>query len=123
MHERVKERDRDIRLSRTQPFLNTPIRPGVIRYPHWYSRRVKEVTRTRLHHNNINRDSGIEFPDAWMLTIRQVSSRPLPQRTAEETVPSPDNANDALDRSPPTMSAVRDTPITNNHGGITSSTQ
>ena len=36
------------------------------RYPHWDYRRVKEVTRTRLHHNNINRDKGIEIPEAWM---------------------------------------------------------
>ena len=31
MHERVKEHDRVIRLSRTQPFLDMPIRPGIIR--------------------------------------------------------------------------------------------
>ena len=31
VHERVKEHDRDLRLSRTQPFLNTPIRHGIIR--------------------------------------------------------------------------------------------
>ena len=30
MHERVKEHDRDRRLSPTQPFLNTPIKPGII---------------------------------------------------------------------------------------------
>ena len=29
MHERVKEQDRVIRLSRTQPFLDMPIRPGL----------------------------------------------------------------------------------------------
>ena len=29
MHERVKEHDRVIRLSRTQPFLDMPIRPGL----------------------------------------------------------------------------------------------
>ena len=29
----------------------------------------------------------------------------------------------ALDRNPPTMSEVRDTPITNNHGGTNSLTQ
>ena len=37
--------------------------------------------------------------------------------------PPPNNANDALDRNPPTMSAVSDTPITNNHGGIKRSSQ
>ena len=37
--------------------------------------------------------------------------------------PPPNNANDALDRNPPTISAVSDTPITNNHGGIKRSSQ
>ena len=32
--------------------------------------------------NNINRDSGIEIPKAWMPTIRQHDNRPPPQRTA-----------------------------------------
>ena len=58
-----------------------------------------------------------------MPTIRQHSSRLLPQRTAEGTVSSSSNANNALDRDPPTMREVRDTPITNNHGGTNSSTQ
>ena len=34
------------------------------RDPHWYSRRVKEAIHVRLHPNNINRDSGIEIPEA-----------------------------------------------------------
>ena len=39
--------------------------------------------------------------------------------TAEgSAVSSSDNTNNTLDRNPPTMSEVRDTPITNNHGGI-----
>ena len=84
--------------------------------PHWYSLRVKEAIHTRL--DPINRDSGIEIPEAWMPTIRQNSSQLLPQQTAEGTVPSSNNANNALDWNPPTMSEVRDTPITNNHGGI-----
>ena len=37
-------------------------------------------------------------------------------RTAEGTVPSSNNANNALDRDPPTLNEVRDTPITSNHG-------
>ena len=50
----------------------------------------------------------------------------LPQRTAEGSVSSSHNTNNdnkALDRNPPTMSEVCDTPITNNHGGTNSSTQ
>ena len=33
--------------------------------PHWYTSRVKEAIHIRLHPNNINRDSGIESPEAW----------------------------------------------------------
>ena len=47
----------------------------------------------------------------------------LPQRTAEGSVSSSDNTNNALDRNPPTMSEVRDAPIPNNHGGTNSPTQ
>lgn len=39
------------------------------------------------------------------------------QQTAEGTVSSSDKTNNALDLNPPTMSEVRDTKITNNHGG------
>ena len=67
----------------------------------------------RLYPNNINRDSGIEIPEAWMPTIRQHDIRPLPQWTAEGSVSSSHNANNALDQNPPTMSEVCDTPITN----------
>ena len=56
------------------------------RDPYWYSRRVKEAIHVRLHLNNINRDSGIEIPKAWMPTIRQHDNRSLPQGTAEGSV-------------------------------------
>ena len=38
-------------------------------------------------------------------------------------VSSSNNANNVLDRDPPTMSDVRETPVTNNHCGTNSSTQ
>ena len=41
-------------------------------YPYSYSRRVKEAIHIRLHPNNINRESGIEIPEVWMPTIRQL---------------------------------------------------
>ena len=91
--------------------------------PHWYSRRVKEAIHIRLQRNNINRDSGIEIPEAWMPTIRQHNSRSLPQRINEGSLFSSDTTNNALDRNPPPMSEVRDSPITNNHGGTNSPTQ
>ena len=86
MHERIKEHDRDIRLSRTQTsavsvhanktghYLLWDEVKFIDQDPHWYSRSVKEAIHIR-HHNNINRDSGIEIPEGWMSTIRQHSSR------------------------------------------------
>ena len=40
------------------------------RDPYYHMRRVKEAIHIRLHPNNINRDSGIEIPEAWMPTIK-----------------------------------------------------
>ena len=42
------------------------------RDPHWYTRRVKEAIHIRFHPCNINRDSGIEIPEAWIPTIQAV---------------------------------------------------
>ena len=77
MPERIEEHDRDIRLSRTQTSAvseDAASKTGhyplwdevkfVDRDPHWYSRRVIEAIHVRLHPNNINRDSGIEIPEA-----------------------------------------------------------
>ena len=44
------------------------------------------------------------------------------EQTAEGTVSSSDKTNNALNLNPPTMSGVRDTKITNNHGGTNSPT-
>ena len=94
------------------------------RDPHWYCRRTKEVIYIRLHPNNINRDSGIEIPEAWMPTIRLNMTTDLHRsRPLNRSVSSSHNANNALDRDPSTMSEVCDTPITNNHGGTNISTQ
>ena len=69
MQERIREHDRNIRLTRTQNFAiselahNTSHRPllneikFIDRDPHFYTRKVKETIRIRLHLNNINRDS------------------------------------------------------------------
>ena len=53
------------------------------RDPHWYTRRIKEAIHIRLHPNNINRDSGIEIPEAWIPTIKHHNSRSV--RTYEGT--------------------------------------
>jgi len=73
MKDRIKDHDRDIRLAHTQTSTvsehahNTGHHPlwdevkFIDRDLHWYTRRVKEAIHTRLHANNINRDSGIEM--------------------------------------------------------------
>ena len=53
----------------------------------------------------------------WNFVIAVINK---PQRTAEGSVSSSDNA---LDRNPPTMSEVCDTPITNNNSGTNGPTQ
>ena len=62
--------------------VSTPTRPA-INYPlwnevkfidrdsHWYTRRAKEAIHKRVHPNNINWDSRIEIPEAWMPTIKK----------------------------------------------------
>ena len=54
------------------------------RDPYYYTRRVTEAIHIKPHPNNINRDSGIEIPEAWMPTIKKHNNRrALRQRTAE----------------------------------------
>ena len=54
------------------------------RDPCYYTRRVKEAINIRLLPDNINRDSGIEIPEAWMPTIKKHNNRrAVRQRTAE----------------------------------------
>ena len=85
VQERMKEHERDVRLARCQTSAvaehanATAHGPSwndvkcIDRDPHWHTRRVKEAIQIRLHPNNINRDSGIEIPEAWMPTIRKHS--------------------------------------------------
>ena len=123
MHERIKERDRDIRLARTQSSAvsehsNTtghyPLCDEVKfidRDPHWYTRRVREAIHIRLHPDNTNRDNGIEIPEAWMPTIKQHSSN--------------SSLNDK-DRNPPINNSLREdrnAPINTNRGATYTVTQ
>ena len=114
MQDRIKEHDRDIRLAHTQtsavsehanetghlPLWNQV--KFIDRDPHRYTRRVKEAIHIRLHSNNINRDNGIEIPEAWMPTIRKHNSRSTTKRTPEGTSSASQNNED------------RNTPITAN---------
>ena len=97
MYERIKEHDRDIRLARTQTSAVSEHAHKTGHYPlwnevkfidrdrHWYTRRVKEAIHIRLHPDNINRDSGIEIPEAWMPTIKKHNRKTVQQRTTEGT--------------------------------------
>ena len=87
MQDRIKKHDRDIRFARTgtsavsEHAHNTGHKPlwnevkFIDRDPYYYTRRVKEAIHIRLHPNNINRDSGIEIPEAWMPTIKKHNNR------------------------------------------------
>ena len=100
MQDRIKEHDWDIRLARTETSAvsehaqNTGHKPlwnkvkFIDRDPYYYTRRVKEAIHIRLHPNNINRDSGIEIPEARMPTIKKHNNRrAVWQRTAEGANP------------------------------------
>ena len=81
MQERIKEHDRDIRLVRTQNSAvsehanETGHKPlwnkfkFIDRDNHWYTWKVKEAIHIRLHPNNINKDNGIEIPEAWRVSL------------------------------------------------------
>ena len=107
MQDRIKEHDRDIPFARRQtsavsesanetghlPFWKEV--KFIDRDPHWYTRRV----HIRLHPNNINRDSGIEIPEAWIPTIKEHNSRSTTKRTCEGTTPN--SRNNYEDRNAP----------------------
>ena len=106
MQERIKEHDRDIRLARTQTSAvsehanETGLLPiwkeikFIDRDRHWYTRRVKEAIHIRLHPNNINRDSGIEIPEAWIPTIKKHNIRSTTNRNCEVTTSNSRNNNE-----------------------------
>ena len=60
----------------------------------WYTCRVKEAIHVRLNPNNINRDSGIEIPEAWIPTIKKHNSRSTIKRTYEGTASNSQNNNE-----------------------------
>ena len=62
------------------------------RDPHWFTPWVKEAIHMKLHPNNIDRDSGIEIPEAWMPTIEKHNNRKtVKQRIAEGTATRQNN--------------------------------
>ena len=117
VRKRIKKHDGDIRFARTQTSAvsehaneagHIPIWSKIkfiYRYPHWYTRRVKEAIHIRLHPNNTNRDSGINIPEAWIPTIKQHNNRFM--RTNEGTPYS--NRNNNEDRNAPITAYQRAT--------------
>ena len=82
MQDRIEEHDRDIRVARTETSAVSEHAHNTGHKP--LSKRVKEEIHIRLHPNNINRDSEIEIPEAWMPTIKKHNNRrAVRQRTAE----------------------------------------
>ena len=77
-----------IRLARTQTSAVSEHAQKTGHYPLWKEVKtltggVKEAIRIRLHPDNINRDSGIEIPEAWMPTIKKHNRRTVQQRSTE----------------------------------------
>ena len=111
MKDRIKEHDRDIRLTHSQTSAVSEHANKTGHFPLWnqvkfidldphrYTRRVKEAIHIRLHSNNINRDSGIEIPEAWIPTIRKHNSHSTKRRTYEGTSSVSRNNNE--DRNVP----------------------
>ena len=70
----------DSPLRRPAPFQSMPTTPDTplwdeVKFingdPYYYTRRDKEAIHTRLHPDNINRDSGIEIPEVRMSMIKK----------------------------------------------------
>ena len=112
MQERIKKHYRDIRLAQTQnsAVLEHANETGhkplwkevkfIDRDNHWYMRKVKEAIHIRLHPNNINRDNGIEIPEAWMSTIKKHNNKhAASQRTPEEDTASRNNSRIEMHQS------------------------
>ena len=111
MQERIKEHNRHIRLACTQTSAaskhakemgHLPIWKEVEfidRNPHWYTHRVKEAIHIGLHPSNINRDSGIEIPEAWIPTIKKHNSRSTTKQICEG--PTSNSRNNNEDRNEP----------------------
>ena len=78
------------------------------------TRTVKEANHIRLHPDNINKDNGIEIPEAWTSTFKQHNTNSVPLWTTEEQnsslndkdgIPSI-NSNPSEDRNAPIINQV-----------------
>ena len=125
MQDRIKEHDRDIQLAHTQTSAVSEHAHNTGHYPlwsevkfidrdqHWYTRRVKEAIHIRLHPNNINRDSGIEIPEAWLPTIKKHNNK----RAAKKWTAKRTTHRNSEDRNAP-ITAVENQPTTAEHSAL-----
>ena len=89
-----------------------PSRPAIIHFgtslkfidrdSHWYTCRFKEAIHIRRHPNNINRDGGIEIPEAWIPTIKKHNRKMVQQRTIEGAT----SRRNSEDRNTPTTTDI-----------------
>ena len=92
MQDRIKEHDRGIRLARTETSTVSEDAHNTGHEPLWNEVKIidrEEVIHIRLHPNNLNRDSGIEIPEAWMPTIKktqQLESRATADRRGRKSL-------------------------------------
>ena len=121
----ITDHDRDSRLARTQSSAVSEHAHDNAHNPLWnevkfidrdpcYTCRVKEAAiHIRLHPNNINRDGGIEIPEAWMPTIKKHNNRrAVRQRTAEGIT-----HQNSEDHNAP-ITTVENQPITAEHRAL-----
>ncbi len=96
MQDRIKKHYRDIRLAHTQTSAISERANETGYLPLWNQVKLSIVTLTNTHAGskrvsksvypiNINRDSGIEIPEAWITMIRKHNSRSTTKRTTEGT--------------------------------------
>ena len=85
MQDRIKEHDWGIRPARTDTSAVSKHAHNTRHKPLWTevkfivtlitTRAGSDAIHTRIHPDNINRDSGIEIPEAWMPTIKKHYNR------------------------------------------------
>lgn len=69
---------------------------------HWYTRGAKETIEVRLYPNNINRETGIESPEAW-IPIRSKSTTADRQQSKADLRGNKSNIrNNSEDQNAPT---------------------
>ena len=84
--------------SRAHPKHRTPI---INRDPYWYTGKVKGAIHIRLQPNNINRDSGIEIPEAWCSRSKNTTTgESYDSEPSKEQLEDLNKPNTAVEKKP-----------------------